>query len=776
MIKFTVQPDGQSLIDNATAGISPVIIDGIIMYVGETAHKTLSLLSGSVYKDDSGIGEYCKISVEDLAYDSVYTATSIGLKSGSVVVAKSEPINIVKASGKGLKVELSCQFIGASKCSFNTIAIALPYATNFREGVIRIARDSDETQKINTVYSAQKIDDIVEEIISGGVDLSGYVNWDKVGTTVYHGNVTVKQIRVVDNLSSPSDIVTITLDNGKLNIDGLVTGSAVSSSPTISSGSVVGSDKLVNETYISNLYASEINQLNADKLVTSSAVATYVQNQLDDIDEDYVHIEGAETITGGKTFTGGIIANSTISGTGVQSVVENWNASANNSKLPTVLVVNSALNTMSTTITNLLQPQIDAINAGQNLADIVDQIGSLISYDVTNLKARGEGTITIGDKIQVLHDKTDSSGTVVPSYSGVATVYELVKGTKTSARDQTSTFDSDYYWHYIGEYGCDSYTKSESDDRFVIKEYLDQSISSSSTNTNAPTSLAVYNAIDDAVSDLEDIYVKLNSNTEQIITSHLLIKGTESSANTSVEIKNGYIHATGIFNPNWTGVNLNTDSVAIRFGSPGASYFLVQFKDTVSGSTHSTDINGVGVASYRDITGATLQDGRIVTVDYLNGITGNLSDYARLSQSNTFASNTTNTFGTVSATSYTGTGVYSSYSSSSWSTATTQIPTVSAIKSAIEDSKTSVLNTISNVNAVGSIGLFIYSEIGDELPIGSTVDGGYLKPAGISLPMSGQITYKSSSSVTLTGTWKLLSLAVKRTATEPCLVMAQKIS
>ena len=136
MIKFTVQPDGQSLINNATAGISPVIIDGVILYNGDSPIKTLSVVQGSVYKDDSGIGEYCKISVEDLAADSVYTATSIGLKSGSVTVAKSETLVIVKSSNKGLKLEISCQFIGASKCSFRTITVALPYSTKFREGVL----------------------------------------------------------------------------------------------------------------------------------------------------------------------------------------------------------------------------------------------------------------------------------------------------------------------------------------------------------------------------------------------------------------------------------------------------------------------------------------------------------------------------------------------------------------------------------------------------------------------------------------------------------------
>ena len=77
------------------------------------------------------------------------------------------------------------------------------------------------------------------------------------------------------------------------------------------------------------------------------------------------------------------------------------------------------------------------------------------------------------------------------------------------------------------------------------------------------------------------------------------------------------------------------------------------------------------------------------------------------------------------------------------------------------------------------MGLFIFTQPGDQLPFGSVVNGTYLKPVGMSLPMSGQISYKAVALLdpdAPTGSWKLLSVAMKRTVTEPCLVLAQKVS
>ena len=84
-------------------------------------------------------------------------------------------------------------------------------------------------------------------------------------------------------------------------------------------------------------------------------------------------------------------------------------------------------------------------------------------------------------------------------------------------------------------------------------------------------------------------------------------------------------------------------------------------------------------------------------------------------------------------------------------------------------------DTIADLDAVGSMGLFLYTEEGDIKNYGSEIDGHYLKPVSINTPISGSLSYTKYDNVSLTGTWKLLSVAKARTVTNPCLVMAVKI-
>ena len=790
MIKFTVTSAGQTAINGATAS-SPVIIDGIALYQGDKQSiKTISEFGGSVYKDECGIGEYVKISFEDTS-STAYTLTSLDLMSGSTIIATSDPVSVVKGSNKYLKLEISCQFTGASKCSFNTITIALPHATQFREGVIRLARTSGESEKDVTVYSAtdtdQKISDISQTL---GEE---FIPWTKTGSTVNTGEVQLDTIIIVDDYSSPTSANTVTIEatSSGLSIDKTLTGNVVSSTPTISYGSITGSNKVVNESYISSLYSNAVDTAttettDATKLVTSHAVRSYVESKISTLDAGLVHIAGAETITGGKTFTGGIVANSSITGTGVYSSYDatSWANTANNGKLPTLETVRSAIvagdNAVTTAFQNAdtnLQSQIDAINAGQNLADIVDLCADLTGHSLTGLKARGDTGITIGDKIEVLHDKTKADGTQDPTASGVSTVYELVKGTPSvsDVKDKVSTVDNQYYWHYIGEYGVDAYTKSESDSTFVSKSGLDQTLASTSSTTNAPSTKATYDAIDGLRTEVGNNYVKLTSSSTQTIDSDIIIDTGSHTVTfddgTLTSDSNYSIIAGSTSGTAYSKVDLNATNsqFTVYLGSSNKALSLEK-------SSSKIDVYGDYVASYRNVTSGTLSDGRLVTVDYLNAYTGDLSGYAKLNASNTFTG-TTNTFNEVSATSFTGNGVYSSYNSTSWGTATTQIPTVSAVKSAMADAKSDTLDDISTLDAIGSIGLFIYSETGAEKGYGDTVSGQYLKPLALSLPLSGQISYKAvATNSALTGTWKLMSAAFKRTANEHCLVLAQKIS
>lgn len=792
MILFTVTTVGQTLINEAVIGVSPVLIDSIVLYDNGTPEKTITQFSGSVVNDQSGVGPSCKICFEDRS-SSAYTITSISLKSGSVEVAVSETISITKQADVGKRIEISCVFEGAQKCALPTYEISLPMATSFREGLVRFASEN-ELHKDFTVYNSTTVDSMFDDI---GQTLSGeLVPWSTQEGSPVVGSVSLDKITLVDDYEDPEDSAVIQLSGAtsgtpNISIGGYIVGDASVSTPVVTSGQLASSPKVITEAYLSSLYTNTISSSTLTQLPSVNSVIEYVTDQIDTLDDTLVHINGAETITGTKTFSNGLSSTS-YTGSGVQSETSNWNASANYSKLPTVEVVSTALSSMESDITedyeaadSDLQQQIDAINAGQNLADIVNEKSDLASLDSSKLDAN--------DKVQVLHDKTQSDGTVDPSATGISTVYSLTQGIAPypDPRDIVAYNKDGYYWDYIGEYGVDSYTKSESDSLFVAKASLDQTIVSTSSTTNAPSTLAVYNSL----SSLGSGYVKLSSSDAQIISSNLVIR---SSSQGYCQIDNLYIRNQFI------GTSQFIDSNASRFGLGSYNTYTDLFNAT-SGTVNASlkfyrdvyqqyskhvtleiggdlklkiesnnNVSGNAVANYSAITPtppSSVTDGRLTTVDYVKSLVPSTTNFALLDASNTFTG-TTNTFTTVSATSYTGTGVYDTYSSSTWGTATDQIPTVSSVRSAISDS----LKGISTVNSVGSLGLFLYTEVGAEKNIGDTVNGQYLKPVGMSLPISGMITYRSVSTTSLTGTWKLLSVALRRTSTESCLVLAQKIS
>ena len=86
---------------------------------------------------------------------------------------------------------------------------------------------------------------------------------------------------------------------------------------------------------------------------------------------------------------------------------------------------------------NNLQSQIDGLNAGQNLADIVADLTALGNLDTSKLQAN--------DKVQVLVDSNHDNASTVYNWSGSA-------------------------WVYIGKYGQDGYTKSEADTLLATKQ------------------------------------------------------------------------------------------------------------------------------------------------------------------------------------------------------------------------------------------------------------------------------------------------------------------
>lgn len=839
MLKFTVPPASAAIVANAAIG--SLVIDSIVFYNGEqsifTKRSTDDCYIGNIVHDESGIGDYVVIDLEDTS-SSNYTITKLELKSGSTVVAESPDLSVVKLSGKQLKLRITAQFDGAIKCAFNNVSIGLPYATKFRQGVIRLASQKDnpnesgisqeektrrELQLDSVVYSASDTVSKIEEYIQSS---DQYVQWDLSGDPAQPdvGSVTVDHL-TIENSKDPTKKAVITVNttatNGNLVINNPITGSTVSSSPTygsttIATSAINGSTALVNETYISNLYSNVIETAVTEtdasrKLVTSHAVRAYYKSA----DGSLVHKTGNETITGDKTFSNSIIANNSISGTAIYSITpyntEDWASTNKASKLPTVAAVRVAIEAGDATVTKAfqsadsslrasLQEQIDALNAGQNLADIVATKPALDNLPTNNLQT--------GDKVQVLVDET---------HDNASTVYSLIKGENGNPD----------MWTYIGKYGQDSYTKSEADDKYFLKSNVVASSTDplpTSSDTQTPTFASVTSMIETA----GGAYVKLVSSNNQTIASPLTIKATDQST-AALSIQDGQ-HITSNSTLTITAANYKNTVTSI-YNVANCTYTVILNNESAislatygviinGASTIVSDVSGSMVASYRDKQGSTLQDGRLVTVDFLNDYTGDLSAYVKKDTSNSITGNNTfsgsNSFNTNQTTfnsatefnsnntfnigqttfngstrlngSVTGDSIYSTYSASTWNilsvpTVTTdtatKIPTVAAVDGAIN----AAILSVSNLNKVGCIGLFIYTEYdgnntsGAEKGYGAEVSGAYLKPVGMSLPMSGQISYKAVTTIpAVSGTWKLLSIAVKRTATEPCLVLAQKVS
>lgn len=841
MLKFTVPQASASAVSTASEG--SLVIDSIIFYNGSdvlfTKRSADGDYIGNVVRDESGIGDYVVVDLED-ATSSGYTITKIVLASselksgGSLVnngiIAESPDVSVVKASNKQLKLRITAQFDGATKCTFDSISIGLPYATKFRQGVIRLASAKDDPtepglsqdeitqreQQLNSVvYTANDTISKIEEYVQSA---DQYVPWDTSGSPAAPvvGSVTVDHLTIADDVDNPTGTATITATTSSnvtnLVINNNITGSAVSSSPTYGSTSIAtsavdSSNKLVNETYISNIYSNSVaasDSADARKLVTGYAVRDYCEGT----NNNFVHKTGDESISGVKTFNSNIVTGNgvTISGGAVYNTYASgtW-ASGHTSELPTVgatkdaidagdAAVTTAFQSADTTLRNDLQGQIDALNAGQNLADMVATKAALDVLPTTNLQT--------GDKVQVLADETHDSA---------STVYSLTKG---------ENGDPDT-WTYIGKYGQDSYTKSESDNKYFLKSNVIPS-STDPLPTSSDTQVPTFASVTEMIGDAGGAYVKLVSTNPQTIASSLTIKATEQ-ATATLSIQDGQtvnanntLTVTAGASPNHvvsTVYNATSGSYVVSVDNTSA-LSLATSTITVSGASQTVaDVSGSMVASYRDYNNATLSDGRLVTVDYLTNYTGSMAAYAQLAANNTFASGYTNTFngdaefngevelnGRIS-----GDNIYDTYTDGTWNTSSDpsdpadtapMIPTVSAVNDAIEakvtDLAEDVLIHISDTSEdeVGSMGLFIYTEndnsspyksgytpSGAEKGLGAEVPGAYLKPVGMSLPMSGQISYKAANLVTpLSGTWKLLSIAMKRTLTEPCLVLAQKIS
>lgn len=859
MINFTLTSDGQSLLASAVAGSNPVIIDAIDLKDanGNIVYSaTENDFSGAVVADGAGLGDYIVLQFEDSRSNS-YTVSNIDIKSGGTVVAISEAISLTKNANTTANFRVSAQFDGASKCACKNTVVNLPYATQNRDGIIRFAKTTGEQHKERTVYSAQDVEALVAAGVAG---TDKYVPWDTSdGGEVITGELTADKIKVVNDYDNPASAVAMTVtsnDAGEsaLNVDGYISGKAVASAPAFGDGSMPSGLGLVNEDYIAALYSDHVagsDGTPTSSLVSGAAVDSYVNDKL----SKYVTLGTEQEIAGKKTFsedtvfTKSVVSPSYV-GDGVYAAYDasTWSSaegatSDSDNKLPTVSAVRAAISAGDSAVTSAfqqadlsLQSQIDALNAGQNLADMVESQAALDSLDTTNLES--------GDKVQVLKDE---------DHGDASTVYRLVK---TESSDGSETVE----WEYIGEYGQDSYTKSEADELFVENSQIKQAVDSAKAD-EIPSSAAVATYVSNAISTASGDYVTLA--TEQTITGEKTFENTvkvvdPDNEKHSLSIYSGTTAESGTTRSSIT--CFNEDKLAMSStmfecsgGQDNLFYRHELYSYTEDGSAtrawtsmQQTIMEHYGVVSSDLVLTAssyhTLPNPHAEARFELTGEVEaeNYQERIRLRKTQSvdnpddvrtyidlYADHITNVgddihFKTIVHSQGTDgvlttsteelltisneKGVYSSKFAGGYvingqayafgpagsldvDTAITaaadnlHAPTSAAVKSyvseAITNSQDVVLTSISNANAIGSMGLFLYADTTDagQKSYGELIDGAHLKPVGMSLPNSGQISYKSVAlEAPLTGSWKLLSVAMKRTATEPCLVLAQKVS
>lgn len=733
MLKFTPQQIAEN-----------TIIDQIILEATQ-GDQTISVnqFKGAVVVDPN-LGNYVVIdfTVTDTAAMHI---GRIKLMHGQTHVAISEDkqLLIVKEANKNLKIRLAAQFAGAEKCKFNTTSVNLPYATPFREGVVRF-NNGDEINKSGTVYSAADVDAKIDAV------------------TESLGNLTDYAKKVEPNEFTAANTFTAGITvNGEINGDAVATRRmSVNAKDTMVVSLGYADDKYLSQQDATDTY-----------LTKTDATATYLtKTDAATAAGNYAKLDGGNTFTGDvNTFKE--VSATKFSGDGVSSDIS-ADAENNGTKLPTCAAVatfvDSKTGTLAQTITALegkdndLQSQIDGINAGQNLADIVDTAEALAAYDISHLKAKDDqhgaegATWAIGDKVQVL-----GGGDVQSS------VYELTKGEMPGgAGNIAATNWAGYYWRYIGVYGTNAYTKAEIDTK--VNE-INSAISTKSDKSYVDEKLAEKANTIDVYSKTEanGKFAQLAANNE--FTGNNTFNGT-------INTFNGVISGSAVTNDIAgdaanQGAKLTTSTGVSNFVTKvvddkitelqgGMSYLKLTSSDkqTVNSSVEFNGIiSGTAVAEF---TQTTEEGHKLVTVDYAN------EKFAQLAAENTFRG-ATNTFQaitatTVSANTFTGDGVAQQISSNGGQ----RLPTESAVVSFVGDKLAENRSDISNKNQVGAMGLFLYTG-GDYKEMGAEVAGTLLQAVGMQLPMDGVVSW--SQGTAMAGTWKLLNNTI---AGEPCLVLA----
>ncbi len=86
-------------------------------------------------------------------------------------------------------------------------------------------------------------------------------------------------------------------------------------------------------------------------------------------------------------------------------------------------------------------------------------------------------------------------------------------------------------------------------------------------------------------------------------------------------------------------------------------------------------------------------------------------------------------------------------------------------------------DTPGDINAIGATGIFLYhSETGLPTHYGTLVNARQLQAMCMNFPDSGAFSYTKITSVTITGTWKILTEVYRSSKENPCVVFATKVS
>lgn len=486
-----------------------------------------------------------------------------------------------------------------------------------------------------------------------------------------------------------------------------------------------------------------------------------------------------------------------VTDTYIASMVSN-EVSANR---PNMLVTSSGIAEYVDAADNNLQSQIDALNAGQNLADIVNDVAALEAYDVTHLEAKGtqeeDGTvIAIGDKIQILHD-TKNAGTtieVVETPSGMVGTDGSGNPTASYSADGFVYFDfsADLSAAYVWLERTNSLTNIndiEDWDNVVIHKMARSSVPEVDTEDPASMSVnggtfsganfanatviltrieggsTVYQLVSGTISETD--YTSIPGSVEGVYWEYIGEYGCDSYSHAEADAKFATKEEVELAGSNFVKLassdlqeitspisinGVNIDDSGINKESEGATanlsldpYRLAYEATHIDSDTGDATVSGISIDPAASAFAVTLQNEEALRIEGANGDMPGFS-------------------GTLVAK---GDEMYDDDGH--------QLPDRLVTESYLNEANNTLLNNMSAGDSVGSIGLFLYTGPKNELGIGYTVDGSKLTPVAMSLPLSGEIAYKAVGEAR-TGGWTLLSAAYKSDDSAPCLVMAMKTS